>query len=67
MAPGALQSIEIIERLSAGTWGIYLITRTGEGASFLAGDHAPSYINRSIALFRNLAGIPTDQEPPGAR
>ncbi len=26
-----------------------------------------SYINRSVALFRHLAGIPTDQDPPVAR
>jgi hypothetical protein len=26
-----------------------------------------SYINRAVAFYRLVAGIPTDQEPPAAR
>jgi hypothetical protein len=26
-----------------------------------------SYINRAVAYYRHIAGIPTDQEPPAAR
>jgi hypothetical protein len=28
--PGALRSVEFVERVSRGVWGIYLLTRTGE-------------------------------------
>jgi hypothetical protein len=64
--PGALQSVEFVELVSPGVWGIYLLTRTGEGVSALAGGHEASYINRAVALYRHLAGIPTDEEPPAA-
>jgi len=30
-----------------------------------AGD--ASYINRAVAFYRHIAGIPSDQEPPAAR
>ena len=66
-APGALQSVEFIARVSPGIWGVYLLTRTGEGTSVLAGSHDASYVNRAVALYRHLAGIPTDREPPAAR
>jgi hypothetical protein len=34
--------------------------------SLSTGGEAP-YINRAVAFFRHIAGIPTDQEPPAAR
>ncbi len=64
--PGALQSVEFLELISPGVWGIYLLTRVGEGVSALAGGHEASYINRTAAMYRHLAGIPTDAEPPAA-
>jgi len=65
-APGALQSVEFVELVSPGVWGVYLLTRTGEGVSALAGGHEASYVNRTVAIYRHLAGIPTDEEPPVA-
>ena len=65
--PGALQSTIFIQRLSPGVFGIYILSRTGEGASILAAGHDDSYVNRAVALYRQLAGIRTDQEPPAAR
>ena len=38
----------------------------GPGASVIDWFRA-SYINRAVAVFRYLAGIPTDREPPAAR
>jgi len=64
--PGALQSVEFIDEIAPGIWGVYLLVRTNEGASWLAGENERSYINRAAAVFRHLAGIPTDQEPPAA-
>jgi hypothetical protein len=65
--PGALQSIIFVQRLSSGLFGIYILSRTGEGTSTLAEGHDDSYVNRAVALYRQLAGIKTDQEPPAAR
>lgn len=65
--PGALQSVLFIQRLRPGVFGAYILNRTGEGTSALAGGHEQSYVNRANALYRQLAGIKTDQEPPAAR
>jgi hypothetical protein len=65
--PASLQSVTFLERLGPGTWGYYQVTRAGAGASVLAlGSHA-SYVNRSVALYRHLAGMRTDSEPPAIR
>jgi hypothetical protein len=65
--PGALQSVTFIQRLTPGVFGVYILSRTGDGTSFLAEGHDASYVNRAVALYRQLAGIKTDQEPPAAR
>ncbi len=65
--PGALQSVLFVQRLSPGVYGALIVNRTGEGTSALASGHDESYINRANALFRQLAGIKTDKEPPAAR
>jgi hypothetical protein len=63
---GEMQSIYFLERASPDTWRYYSIARTGANASKLATGHASSHINRAIAIYRYLAAIPTDQEPPAA-
>jgi len=65
--PGELQSIYFLDRESANVWRYYSIARTGRNASRLATGHASSSINRAVAFYRSLAGLPTDQEPPAAR
>jgi hypothetical protein len=65
--PGALQSTVFIQRLSPGVFGIYVLSRTDEGTSVLAEGHDNSYVNRAVALYRQIAGIKTDQEPPAAK
>lgn len=64
--PGALQSVLIIEHVAPGIFGVSVLNRTGEGASALTAGHESSYVNRATALYRQLAGIKTDQEPPAA-
>ena len=64
--PGALQSMLIIERVSPGLFGVFVLSRSGEGASVLTTGYEKSYVNRAAALYRQLAGIRTDQEPPAA-
>jgi hypothetical protein len=64
--PGALQSVLFIQRIRPGVFGADILNRTGEGTSVLVGGHEQSFVNRASALFRQLAGIKTDQEPPAA-
>jgi hypothetical protein len=68
-APGEMQSIYFLDRESDDVWRYYSIARMGRNASRLATGpgHAASSINRALAFYRSLAGIPTDQEPPAAR
>jgi hypothetical protein len=65
--PGEMQSVYFLDRESANVWRYYSITRTGRNASRLATGHESSSINRAVAFYRSLVGIPTDQEPPAAR
>jgi hypothetical protein len=65
--PTDMQSIYFLDRESDGVWRYYSIARTGRNASSLATGHAASSINRAVAFYRSLVGIPTDQEPPAAR
>jgi hypothetical protein len=66
--PGALQAVHILQRLSPTSWGYYGLSRTTEdGSSSLAGGHEASYVNRAAALYRFVAGVPTDRDPPMAR
>jgi hypothetical protein len=65
--PGELQSIYFLEHESKDVWRYYNITRTGKNASSLIAGHGASSINRAVAFYRHIAGIPTDKEPPAAR
>jgi hypothetical protein len=65
--PGEMQSVYFLNRQSASVWRYYSIARTGRNASRLTAGHESSSINRAVAFYRSLVGIPTDQEPPAAR
>ena len=65
--PGELQSIYFLDRESANVWRFYSIVRTGTPSSRLLPENESSAINRAVAFYRHLVGIPTDQEPPAAR
>jgi hypothetical protein len=65
--PGEIQSIYFLDRESEGVWRYYSIARTARTASRLVGGYDASAINRAVAYYRSLVGIPTDQEPPAAR
>jgi hypothetical protein len=65
--PGAMQSVIFLDKRGAGVWGYYQTIRATEGASAIAMGSNASYVNRLAALYRYMAGIPTDQEPPAAR
>ena len=65
--PHQFQAIYFLERESPEVWRYYSVARTGKDANGLANGHDSSTINRAMAFFRYLVGIPTDQEPPAAR
>ena len=61
LAPGTLRSLYVIERLpgAGDLWGLYSLT----GLAIIP-DAARTYVNRTAAIFRHLAGIPPEQNPP---
>jgi hypothetical protein len=65
--PGEMQSIYFLDRESDDVWRYYSIVRTGKNANGLIAGNEASSVNRAVAFYRYLAGIPTDQEPPAER
>ena len=65
--PGDLQSMYFLDRESDSVWRYYSIVRTGKNANGLITGNKSSAVNRAVAFYRHLVGIPTGQEPPGAR
>lgn len=65
--PGELQSMYFLDRESADVWRFYSIVRTGTNSNRLLTGNESSAINRAVAFYRYMVGIPTDQEPPAAR
>jgi hypothetical protein len=65
--PGELQSMYFLDRESDKVWRYYSIVRTGKNANGLIAGSASSSVNRAVAFYRYLVGIPANQEPPGAR
>jgi uncharacterized protein DUF6675 len=63
---GDLQSIYFLDRESEGIWRYYSIVRTGKNASRLIAGKDASAFNRAVAVYRHLAGIPDNMEPPAA-
>jgi hypothetical protein len=62
---GDLRSVYILDHREPGIWFYYSLTRIG-GKSWVTGDHDKSYVNRIVAMYRHLSGIPSDLEPPPA-
>jgi hypothetical protein len=65
--PGDIRTSHLFEREGPGLWRYYSITRVTAAPKLLGGGNDASWINRAAALYRHVAGIPTDQEPPVAR
>jgi Family of unknown function (DUF6675) len=65
--PGDLQTIYFLDRDAPDVWRYYSVVRTGKNASSLTTGKQASSINRAVAFFRHLAGLPGELEPPAAR
>ena len=64
--PEALKTFTSIQRLGPDAWGYYQTISAGSGSDFIAVRSPSPYINRLTALYRYMAGIPTDGQPPAA-
>ncbi len=65
--PGEMQSIYFLDRESENIWQYYSIMRIGKNANQTMTGNKSSAVNRAVAFYRHLVGIPSDQEPPAAR
>jgi hypothetical protein len=63
--PSEVQSIYFLERESRDVWRYYNLARTSASSSTQG--YQASFINRAVAFYRHLVGIPTDKEPPASR
>lgn len=61
--PGEIQAVEFLERSGPDHWRVYLLTRLPQRAR-LQGWQEASPVNRLVALYRQLAGLPADAEAP---
>ena len=59
---GDIRAAYILEKIAPGRWGYYAMTEMQEGF-LMIGNHAEDYRAGNLAIFRLLAGIPTDREP----
>ena len=62
-----IQSIYFLDRESKDAWRYHSIVRMGTNANWLIAGNESTAVNRAVAFYRYLIGIPTDQEPPAAR
>jgi hypothetical protein len=67
LRPGEMQSIYFLNRESERAWLFYGMVRTSKNANKRIAANESSSINRAVAFYRFIVGIPTDQEPPAAR
>ena len=65
--PGDIQSVSFLDRDAKEVWRYYAVLRMPRQASLLTMGHDASLVNRAVAFYRYLAGIPADRDPPAAR
>ena len=63
--PGDVKFFSIIQRQPGGAWSYHSLLRIDANATGMGEDG--SYVNRAVAYYRHIAGIPTDREPPTVR
>ena len=66
LEPYEYRAIHFIEREAGSVWRYYSLTRIGREGGSVSTDRIASTINRSVALYRYLGGLPMEREPPGA-
>jgi hypothetical protein len=63
---GGLRVTYFLERTGADSWTFYSFTAVDKRSSSMALANDRSFINRAVAVYRHIAGISTEQEPPPA-
>ena len=63
--PGDLHSAVFLQQNAQGEWEYYSLTAIASEPPLISGSYRSS-VNRAVAQFREIAGIPTDREPPAA-
>lgn len=66
LAPREFETTYFLEKESAVVWRYYSLTRFGAVERPLSDGQLASVINRSVAIYRYLAGVSQDREPPAA-
>jgi hypothetical protein len=68
LAPaGATRTLYFLDRQNAASWRFYSMTLASQRSIFFSRFITDaSYVNRAVAMFRFIANIPTDAEPPVA-
>jgi hypothetical protein len=62
---GDMQTLYFLDRQTDGSWQFYSLTRVLNASSLLSRlVTGPSYVNRAVAMYRYIAGIQTDRDPP---
>jgi len=66
-APGDVQTWYFLEHETGDSWRFYSLTRVLYASPFfVAVVPNASYVNRAMAMYRYMTGIPTDRDPPAA-
>jgi hypothetical protein len=63
---GEYQFVYFLAREDGDIWRYYSLLRTAGSLGILGRDHAASFINRAVAVFRYIAGMAGDSAPPAA-
>ena len=64
---GGVRTLYFLDRQRDGSWRFYSLSRVSEVSSLLFRFVSPaSYVNRAVAMYRHLAEIPPDRDPPAA-
>ena len=66
LGKGDYETILMLSRHKGDVWNYFHLVRYGDGSRPLWEDERASLINRAVAAFRYLGGLPMDREPPAA-
>ncbi len=66
-APGQIRSAFFLADEAGEVWDYYGLLRVGGGAALVGTGHDASFVNRAVAIYRHIAGLPTDRDPPAVR
>jgi hypothetical protein len=61
---GSLRATYFLDQRAPDLWGYYSLSAVRWGTVPLVGNTTASSLNRAAAIYRHIAGIPTDSEPP---